>query len=41
VHRVLAATGAMSEEGKRRLKRIEALFAVESTKRSKTEVEHA
>jgi hypothetical protein len=41
VHRVLAATGAMSEEGKRRLKRIEALFAMESTKRSKTEVEHA
>jgi hypothetical protein len=41
VHRVLAATGAMSEEGKRRLKRIEALFAVESKKSIKTEVEHA
>jgi Protein of unknown function (DUF3141) len=41
VHRVLAATGSMSDEGKRRLKRIEALFAAEPTKRSKAEAEHA
>jgi len=41
LNRVLAARGEMSEEGKRRLKQIEAMFATEATKRSKAEAEHA
>ena len=41
LHRVLAARGEMSDEGKRRLKQIEAMFAPEATKRSKAEAEHA
>jgi hypothetical protein len=41
LNRVLAARGEMSEEGKRRLKEIEAMFATEATKRSKAEAEHA
>jgi hypothetical protein len=41
LHRVLAARGEMSDEGKRRLKRIEAMFAADTTKRSKSEAEHA
>jgi hypothetical protein len=41
LHRVLAARGEMSDEGKRRLKQIETMFAVEATNRSKAEAEHA
>jgi hypothetical protein len=41
LHRVLAARGEMSDEGKRRLKQIETLFATEGTKRSKAEAAHA
>jgi hypothetical protein len=40
LHRVLAARDEMSDEGKRRLKQIEALLATEATKRSKTEAEN-
>jgi hypothetical protein len=41
LHRVLAARDGISEEGKRRLKRIESLFAADTAERSKTEAEHA
>jgi hypothetical protein len=41
LQRVLAARGEMSDEGKRRLKQIEALFAVKTEKRSTAEAEHA
>jgi hypothetical protein len=41
VHRVLAATGSMSDEGRRRLKRVEALFAVDTATKSEAEAEHA
>jgi hypothetical protein len=41
LHQVLAARGEMSDEGKRRLKQIEAMFAPGATKRSKAEAEHA
>jgi pimeloyl-ACP methyl ester carboxylesterase len=41
LNRVLAARDGISEEGKRRLKRIESLFAADTAERSKTEAEHA
>jgi len=41
LRRVLAASDSLSDEGKRRLKRIEGLFAVEPPKRTKAEAEHA
>jgi hypothetical protein len=41
LHRVLAARDGTSEEGKRRLKRIESLFAADTAEKSKTEAEHA
>ena len=41
LHRVLAARSEMSNEGKRRLKQIEAILATNATKVSKTEAEHA
>jgi hypothetical protein len=40
LRRVLAASDSLSDEGKRRLKRIEGLFAVEPPKRTKAEAEH-
>lgn len=41
LHRVVAATGAMSDEGRRRLGRIEALFDVKPAKATKAEAAHA
>ena len=41
LHGVLAARGEMSDEGKRRLKQIEMMFATEAAKRNKAEAEHA
>ncbi len=41
LHRVLAARGDMSDEGKRRLARVEALFDVKPEKARKAEAAHA
>jgi len=41
VHKVLAATGRLSEEGKRRLARVEVLFEVKPDKILKAELSHA
>jgi hypothetical protein len=41
LHRVLAARGALSDEGKRRLARIEALFGGKPAKTLATEIAHA
>jgi pimeloyl-ACP methyl ester carboxylesterase len=41
LHRVLAARGGMSDEGRRRLARIEALFGVSAEKAAKAETAHA
>jgi hypothetical protein len=41
LRQVTSARGDMSDEGRRRLKRIETLFEVDTTKRSKTEAHHA
>jgi pimeloyl-ACP methyl ester carboxylesterase len=41
LRQVTSARGDMSDEGRRRLKRVETLFEVETTKRSKTEAHHA
>ena len=41
LHRVLAATGGMSEEGRRRLARIETLFSAKPAKALASETAHA
>jgi Protein of unknown function (DUF3141) len=41
LHRVLAARGSISDEGKRRLARIEAIFGTKPEKQSTAEVTHA
>ncbi len=41
LHRVLEASGGLSDEGKRRFKRVEALFAVKPEKSAKVEAAHA
>ena len=41
LHRVLAARGDMSDEGRRRLARVEALFDVKPEKAVKAEAAHA
>ena len=41
LHRVLAARGGLSDEGRRRLTRVEALFDVQPDKTVKAEAAHA
>jgi hypothetical protein len=41
LHQVLAARGVLSEEVRRRLARIDAMFAIKPDKRIKTETTHA